>query len=780
MWTPTDYLLNSVFATDEDLAQSVDKLCSTTGGPVVVAVFSARWLLPSLSRFVAGDGTADEDAAAWFHAALKDRLRDSEDKFAFVEKTTKEALQRSGCEPQTTLRFGGNLDRPGGIAVVIGGRYLKAEPAASQAELVAMCTVASRPAAFSLDTSLELAFLSELREATDKAQPAAPSLTSTAASDATAALMAFASTILGTHALVAYEADSESPHRFVHLERKFCVPKLSDYPSWLPREVRLTPDLGIPAPPELGGSKFESLTELVDHCFSSNDRPRPLVADIATEYSAYGIPYGFDDVRRRPIGVLCLVWSRATERELGPYELSASRMVALHLARGYDKRHSDSRVTRVTSQLAYISDLPTSSEAQGVIQCDEILLPRRDVKLIAPSVAMILEGLVKHSGAMSVTCRILTGAGGPNLSRYLARLHSTGDDCAIKSPDQIAIADTRSSVNAWVATTGRAVYLRTVTPSPEAERYTSPDLASYDGLDSVAIYREGVECELCVPILAERRIVGTVNLEADRTYAFDMAETVAEYAQLIGIALLEARRRIAVETVTEIEGYLDYRHRLDHELAELTKAINDSPELVEEHRSSQLAAVRTIHDLVFMRRVPEIDQLGPCPSVESTISSAMRSLDWATKTMPIDELLVDRGSRDAQAVLSAHLDRESARALAFAVAQALHNIRDHGGEGDSLAGLTYPAMFRLGETPLGGKRNLYVAVASTCDPSAFERIHPQQVFRQPIDHADRVSLGAFLAGEALRRCGGSAYLRVTPSDEHDPIVNAEFSVPAAT
>jgi len=780
-WSPTDYVIDGVFATDADLLAAADELQALTGAPVVAAVFSGRWLIRSLSRARSHDARRDEEIVDRLRDELYTGLATAEDKFAFVTERVEAALATLGCTNPATLSYGGNLDRPGKVAVIVGGSGLGDAAARRCAEAVAECALGSRPAAFTLDTSLELAVLSELRQAAVRARPTVPSLASTARTDAIAALLGFAATVLGTSAIVAYEADQESPHRFVHLNRKSCVLAAGgDPPEWVPLQVALTEGLDIPAPPELNGSRFDGLGELVDHCFASKARPRRLVATIAGEHDAYGVPYGFDDVRRRPIGVLCLVWQAGDERRLGPYEFAASRMIALHLARGYDERHSADTVRLVTSQLSFISDLPTSSQAGGLINCDEILPPRRDVSLIAPSVSQIVRGLVNLSGAMSVTCRLITGADGPSLSRYLVRLHCEGDECALDSPGRIALGETTSSVNAWVAATGEPVYLRKLIPAAEPGYYTSPDLESYVGLDRVRIYREGVQCELCVPIVAERRLVGTVNLEADRSYAFDaMAETVAEYAQLIGIALLESRRRIGVETVTEVEGFLDYRHRLDAQLRDLVADVSKVQALPDNLRKRYVVALEKVRSLVFMRRVPDVGGVIPGARISDVLAAGMKSVRWATRSAPIRDLCVQQWSDAVEAVYAAPVDEDAARALTFAIAQALHNVRKHGGSGDALAKREYSAMFRFGEARLGGRRNLYVAVSSTCPPSTFEHLNPQRVFREPIDHPERVSLGAFLAGEALRRCGGSAYLRVTHSPDHDCIVDAEFSVPTA-
>jgi GAF domain-containing protein len=782
MWSPSSYLIDGVFATAADLRQTIDELRRMTASPVVVVTFSARWTIRSLTLARSDDANWNEVVVGRLIDRIEARLGQAIDKFGLVAEIATEAFEEAGYREVATLSFGGNLERTGGVGVIVAAEGLGVEPARSLAEQVAARALGSRPAAFTLETSLELAVLSELRKAAENSRPELPTLASTARTDAIEALLEFAGGILGTKAIVAFEASQRRPYRFVDLERKACViDPPGEAPSWIPPQVGLTDAPEVPEPPELGGSNFERLDEFIDHCHSSRGRPRRLFGVIANRYRAYGVPYGFDDVRGRAIGVLCMVWNQDDERAFGPYELAAGRMVAQHLARGYKARHSADAVRLVTGQLSFISESdPAGAEmAEWEIECDEILAPRLDVKQIAPSVLQIIRGLVNLSGAMSATCRLLTGADGESMARYLVRLHSEGGEAATESPSQISLDEAATSVNAWVAKTGEPVYLRTLEPLADgSDYYTSADLSSFEGLEKVCIYRPGVECELCIPIFAERRLVGTVNLEADRTFAFDsMAETIAEYVQLIGIALLESRRRIGVDTVTEVEGLLDHRHRLDAELSTLAESIKEADEVPEQLRAAHLNAVDKIHTRVYMGRVEEVEGFGESVQIGEVIKAAMKSIRWATSDLAIRDLTVEPWSQRSDAVCSASVGKDAALALSFAIAQALHNVRKHGGSGASLAERSHLAMFRFGESMLGGRRNLYVAVSSTCPPAAFDSLDPQRIFREPIERNGRVSLGAFLAGETLRRCGGSAYLRVTKSTTHDWIVDAEFSVP---
>jgi hypothetical protein len=770
-WSPADHVINGVFAQRDDLLAATAQLSELTKSRVIVATFSAYYLLPSASCAHSDDAIWSSATIDRLHAELQLRLRDEEDQTGFVAKQVIDILRASGATSPRVLIFGGHLERSGRLAVIVAAdQTLQAEDASAQAALCAACALGSRPAAFSRDNSIEQSVLRKpLPPPPDGPQPL---LSPGDRSSTPERLMAFAREALGASAVVGYEVRARGSIELQRHAKALTIPQ----PEWIPDNITLTPDLEIPPAPEVGGSRFQSLGELVAVCADKNRR---LVGTVAGTNRAFGLPYGFDPIREGPAGVLCMVWGSEDERRIGVYEMAVSRMVALHLARNYDERRWEDSVQMVTSQLGYISALPTSPAPEPLVACATELEGRRDVGLVAASVSHILHGLVELSGAMSATCRLIAGADGLPLSRHLLRLHCEGQACAADSPAIISLASASESVNAWVAVHGRRVHLRALDWDEVTGHWTSPDLHKYPGLERVSIYREQARAELCVPIFAERRIVGTVNLEATRQGAFNTtAQIVSEYAQLIGIALLEARRRIGVDTVTEAGGFLDHRHLLEAKLMAFDEVIKKQKNVSEYMRRKYRAKVKQLQEVVFMRRVASDAGLSERTNVGEVLHAAMKSVGWADTDTDLNKLLLNK--RESSLILPAQLSREPAAALKFAIGQALHNVRKHGGSGGGIVGRERLAMFRLAEQKVGGELNLYIAVSSTCLGEKIAQLDPQRVFREPIEHAgnERISLGAYLAGESVRRCGGSAYLRVNPRPGGMAIVEAEFSVPA--
>ena len=386
MWSPTHMVLNGVFATHADLVAATDGLAVVTRSPVVVATFSAYYLIPSLSCAEHPDPVWSADTIAWLQEELQRTLRGQADPVGFVSGLLKGLLETVGVSAPATRSFGGDLERSGKLAVTVcAGRRLETKQASASAELVAAAVLGSRAAAFTRENSIELSVLRASRRTSEDLGMNLATLVASASRHSTYGLLVLAQRLLGTSAIVAYEADQRNPHRFTFLDRKAEVLATQTRPTWIPPRVSLTENQAVPATPELGGSRFQSLDELASHCVTSRRR---LVGLVSHANRAFGVPYGLDHVRERPIGVVCMVWGSEDDRIIGIYEMAVSRMVALHLAREYDERRSADSVQLVTRQLGFISDLPMSmrwSASRHVVRSCRIgetsdLLPHRSRK----------------------------------------------------------------------------------------------------------------------------------------------------------------------------------------------------------------------------------------------------------------------------------------------------------------------------------------------------------------------------------------------------------------
>jgi hypothetical protein len=321
-------------------------------------------------------------------------------------------------------------------------------------------------------------------------------------------------------------------------------------------------------------------------------------------------------------------------------------------------------------------------------------------------------------GATSVTCRLLMGGGPEPFGRSLYRVHCEGQECAADSPDSISLDDVSSYVNAWVAVDGVPASLRRIVEGvPAAE-----DLARYQGLEAIQLFRPNIRSELCVPVCAKGRLVGTINLESDRFLAFDsVGGSIEEYAQLVGAALLDSRRKIGVSMMAEAGGFLERRHLLEGRLDVVTDVVSKCESLTNEIRSRLLKEAGDVKTLVLMDRPrPTWSEAERGPTLTDVVQESLMSLDFiftdVERFRPTDcdsDAMREIGGR--------RLSPSVASSLAIAVGQALLNVRKHGSSGLLPDTWQESCAIAFDERIVGGVANVGIAVHSWCYSTKLEK-----------------------------------------------------------
>jgi hypothetical protein len=775
-WAPLDLVLSGRFSGSAHLSAATAHLSSVADSPLIVATFSAYYLLPSLSRVVGlGDPRASVEAIEQMRAELTVSLRHGAE-VAVADACTRVFRERFGTSPEM-LTFGGVLNRPGDLRVAVFSLDVLVGSLKRGAVEIAACAMGSRNAAFHRENAIGLWIQRQISDVSKRIDagrsPATVDDLGAFAFDLnrlqTRQLLALVRDVLAASAIATYETSGEVL-RLSHLVGEVAG-------GLAPQEEPIDRIASIPAIPELGGQDLGTLGTMANACVTGDRR---LVGLVGGRWCV-GSPFGAEHVGDRPAGAICLMLDSGGEMAFGSYELSLLRLVATHLARAAAEKRWSSAVGFVTDHLSKIAGLSTLQQSVPLTGCAPALLGREDIGLSSGIIAKVLADIASLSGAMSVTCRLVAGGEGSLFSRELYRLHCVGDECAVDSPVAISLDRESESVNAWVAVNGRAAYLRTMEAVDDEGFVRSPDLARYRGLEKVVLFRDSVLSELCVPIFAEGKLVGTINLEARRQCAFDQtAEVIDECAQLVGVALLEARRQISVGTMSEARGFLARRHELENrlvnlgeELARVFKGNQDVTEMVERQ-------IRDLRRFVYMKQTIASGTGGETISVEQIFRDAMSFIEWTYKSV-----FPAAFAEDKSAFISLSkrvVSRECGDALLFAITQALLNVRKYGSKVYTWADWPHPTKFALEERRLGGRLTLYVAIQSVCLAREIADVEPNRVFREPIHHSEsgRTSLGAFLAGEVLRRWGGSAYFRVEAPLEFGGtlrLVTAEFGVP---
>lgn len=776
-WSPSRLVISGRFAGSTDLTNAVQDLSRAHNDtPVIAITFSADYVLPSLCRL---HGFGAGETARNILLNLKVELGETlhlEGANAVVVSCNRIFEQLHGVVP-TNASFGKSLDRPGDTKVVVfatAGDLRKCR----HAEHVAACAFGSRNSAFHRENAIDLSTSKGVREARQlvdiEDEITIGNVASTLAELQISQLLNLTLSILDAQAVVTYDATGDC------LRRHFCAGTMPD--ELMPAEKQFNEHDEVPPVPEEGGRHLADLGELANHCIFSQRRLVGILE--GGKQWCIGFPFGAEHPGSRPAGAVCVVLRDTANEIFGSYELTLLRQVATHLARISAEERWASAIGLVSAHLGDISALGSQDYKAALVGCSSVLAGREDVRLSGAIIARVLADIADFSGAMSVTLRLIAGSSGDLFSRRLFRMHCVGVNCD-QSPDSISVDDHASSVNAWVAVHGKAVYLRSLTAEgvgSGGDAVQSVDLARYPGLERPAIFRGPIGSELCVPVFAESKLVGTMNLESENAYAFDVtAEIVDEFAQLVGVVLLECRRQITVGTMAEARGFLGRRHELEARLINFGRELDAALADQEQARDSAAAQIQALRRFVYMRQALAVRGDDDSVRVDHVLRQAAESIEWTYKSIEPAAFAIDVA--DFVQFSKMRISKRCADALLFGVTQALLNVRKYGSDASEWLEWEYPVRYGVSLTTIGGIETLYVAVQSACSIEDVSDTPVTGVFRQPILNSatERTSLGTFLAGEILRRIGGSAYFRIEDAAEHEgliKVVTAEFGVPA--
>ncbi len=804
-WDEFDFISTGRFSRPKDLSDAVDRLWATTNSPVLLLTFSPYYLLPSLSAVrVGGDDALIARAThglAMLRATAESTLRDVSDPIGHMSEQGRELLRTLGVENPDARAFGALGEQrqgSGRLGVVVATAQVEPDPdviedVRVEARRIAGCVFTSRAATFHRENSQDSVVRRNYEAANEliaSLEDLDPSRNDTSLGDLgdiasqmsrvrLRSMHQGAHTVLDIDAIGVYERKGETLVRV--------VPERAEYPLDFPEVVVIDYDQQMPDAPELGGSSFESIAGPLNLSFA---RQSKLFTDIADDWHAITWPFGGTSRVAGFGGVVIMLWRDRHVSPLGAYEVSQVNSIVRRIERELVDGARSESLGRLGAVLGQISRdrQPPEAEVQDIRRGR--LLRRRDIAKALPAIDSTLKFLVDYTQSLSATCRILTGDVGEVFDRSLYRVSVFPEAEGIKSPERIPLHDVASSVNAWTAVNGRPVYLSAIhhiEATDEAPAKAEiPDLGLYAGLEAPAVYRE-MRSELCVPIFAEGRLVGTINLESAHPRAYDStAEVASESANTIGVALLTSRRSIGAELIMDAGGFLDRRHELDRLLHVLREEIRtgnsaDSPKLGEWER--QVDSI--LHYIYLQPRLAIADE-ETNPTVGTTLLEALVHTKWSDTSGGTDELLrfldpdAGEGAKtEFESCLRASIGREQATALKFALIQALGNVRVHSRGAKPAKPWAQEIRLRLHQRTIGGVVNVYVALRSLASLRRLNALDVDKVYREPIMIQDdeRTRMGAYIAGEVLRRCGGSAFMRVDTYEDVLAVVTGEFGVP---
>lgn len=797
-WTPDALVLDGRYASMSDWFSALAEFREVASEPCGVCVYSGRFMLPSLSVSWGFDGLTDQMMAE-LAGSFRLGLAAADEAQGLLQDLIRGTFGR-------TVRVAHLTRHPshiGDLAVTMFGSW-KGQFAADASRVgrrLALCALGSIVAVAHRENAYEQVMRSIMDSGGRDDYSDSVDLASPLASQAS----------LG-----------EVPRRFVGLQRSRLISYFAtdlrdlDLCVYVLREGNLVHDSGD-CRALLLPSEVECLSppEVTEHDWLEQafrwraTASLPPFADAASllrqahlqerrlfgtlnGHVAMAAPFGAvpsrSDRRRQPSGLLLAVRASDSVRVLPTHaEMTCLKALETRLARSAADERWFGTIAQLSERVQTLSGQQSPHPSMATSTCCAALADRRDAKIVSGLVARILDDLIVTTGAISATCRLVVGAGPEVGVRQLARLAAAGGPAKLDSPDSIVIDQGNTeSVNSWVARNGVACYLRRI-PEPTAHDELGEARArwtqDYPGLTGPALFRAATRSELCVPVRADGRLVGTINLESASTYGFDeSAHAVEEYAQVVGLAIRMARREISVEMLEEAEGFLDRRHSLAGEIDVARRSLSKEGSPSSAVREALSALDQAEELLAASISVGERSGASESLTGLEVLDAELRRLGRfrGVRLRPRD-LIVDSSSGE---LLDLALDWLRADALGFAMRQVLSNALDHGLRDGRLGHVRppnwpYDVIIRVGELMLGGRRNLVVGVQNACFIDDLNRAGAERIFREPIRRADgREHMGAFLAGEAMRRCGGAAsFVRAGQHNANTVLVTSELAVP---
>lgn len=444
--------------------------------------------------------------------------------------------------------------------------------------------------------------------------------------------------------------------------------------------------------------------------------------------AAIPIPSGPFGERVRYSGVLSVASRDFSAQFIGPYELSLLRNATLRLALYSAQRDSNGAALALAS---YIASAPS-----GRTRAKFIELPPKERQASIPediySLKSQLEALAaevaKATGSDTVVFRVLVcDAVGAGTFYRLKRLAVFPQDTEFDEHDLVRL-DT-NCVTAWVARTGTPCNLSNI----DDPRTFDP----YPGLTkTIRVPNRESKSELCLPIFADGRLLGTLNLESRQKYAFQHTVGIATAFAAEAGSLLERHRAAIAESVLSLASRL---HRDSHYFLQLTEELARMAKESESRRaSSKLRRIRSVLTGLTSR-----ERIQKSVHLTSLIEKSLQK-------QPIEYIWRDQPREDVV------ISRQDSIRIGAAFADIFVGVRAHKAVGE-------PIILSSHNVRLGGR--LYTdIIVSERTQALMSLTLEDKLYRAPVarpnERDGRPHLGSYTAGALLRSIGGDARIRI--------------------
>lgn len=366
-----------------------------------------------------------------------------------------------------------------------------------------------------------------------------------------------------------------------------------------------------------------------------------------------------------------------------------------------------------------------------------------DLARALPHVTPIIEFAGRLTGSHSVTFRLLVrGAVDADRDMTPTLLRAIAWPGARMDEPFGALRLDGPGVNAWVARHGRTCHLR------DTEQVDA--LRGYEGLlGLVRVPTRRTRSELCVPVVVDGRLAATVNFEHAAANAFALMSNVALGCAAMAAQAISTVRRRNLRTVLSIGSEVQ---NSAHELTKLADRLH-RPGRDPRDRDRLIAdAGKTLDEVIPILQPRETDQASAAPiaDLHATVREAARVAGitdqiWAEpERVTSDPVLVRWGHK-------------MARQIYLALMEIFRNIAEYGSV--DRVGIPEVSLRRL---YLGGRSQVEIEIVHGVRSGRAVKVN--ELYRIPVQAADRPHIGAYQAGAIIRSLGGDVLARALPGD----------------
>jgi hypothetical protein len=355
-----------------------------------------------------------------------------------------------------------------------------------------------------------------------------------------------------------------------------------------------------------------------------------------------------------------------------------------------------------------------------------------DYYFLHPSLLDILRQAYDLTRSKTATIRLLS-TDGRDLIRFCGY-----PERVMKEPHSAIAISRKDSVNAFVARSGKICELKKLNHRASYR--------AFDGLLGTLAARRDIRSEYCMPIVVRGRLIGTVNLESEYPDAYSGEKHY--------LSAVRARIELALYSAQSYyeQSVLSASARGTLNTHEILKCADELGKLAHEVPPAVIDEILMLQSRIRSCVAPTEGGM-PERNGRTEFQSYQALIESLAIAKNIDHVIE---WREVDKSIDASLNPTTEKILSLVLSEILDN--------SFLQATQVPGgHIRLSITGarLGGRKFDVIRVTHNVS-SSLDRSTVAQLYRVPIQKADRPHIGAFLAGAMIRSLGGEINFSFDP------------------